>query len=100
MQSDYGQPLNLGTDRMVSINELARIIIGISGKQDIRISHIDGPQGVRGRNSDNTRLREVLGWEPAISLEDGLAKTYRWIEDQVRQQEGSPWKPAEAVGAR
>jgi nucleoside-diphosphate-sugar epimerase len=48
--------------------------------------HIDGPQGVRGRNSDNTKLREVLGWEPGISLEDGLKTTYRWIEEQVKNQ--------------
>ena len=80
MQSDYGQPLNLGTDRMISINELAAIILAVAGKRDIGIRHIDGPQGVRGRNSDNSRLREVLGWEPGVSLEDGLAITYRWID--------------------
>ena len=83
MRSDYGQPLNLGQDRLVSINELARIIAGAAGV-DIELKHIEGPQGVRGRNSDNSRLREVLGWEPAISLEDGLAETYRWIEAQVQ----------------
>ena len=54
----------------------------VAGKSTHR-RHVDGPQGVRGRNSDNTRLREVLGWEPAIKLEDGLAETYRWIEKQV-----------------
>ncbi|MGH8896041.1 MAG: NAD-dependent epimerase/dehydratase family protein [Egibacteraceae bacterium] len=84
MQSDYDQPLNLGTDHMVSINELARVIIEVSGKRDLKLRHIDGPQGVRGRNSDNTRLREVLGWEPGIALEEGLVPTYRWIEKQVR----------------
>ncbi|HEY7704088.1 MAG TPA: NAD-dependent epimerase/dehydratase family protein [Acidimicrobiia bacterium] len=83
MQSDYRAPLNLGTDRLVSINELAELIIEISGKTDIRLKHIDGPQGVRGRNSDNSRIREVLGWEPSVSLEDGLVPTYRWIEKQV-----------------
>jgi GDP-D-mannose 3', 5'-epimerase len=83
MQSDHREPLNLGTDRMVSINQLARIIMDIAGKPNVRINHIPGPQGVRGRNSDNTRLREVLGWEPQISLEDGLAPTYRWIAEQV-----------------
>jgi GDP-D-mannose 3',5'-epimerase len=83
MQSDFAEPLNLGTDRMVSINELARIIIDISGKPGITINHIDGPQGVRGRNSDNAKLREVLGWEPQISLEDGLKPTYEWIYQQV-----------------
>jgi nucleoside-diphosphate-sugar epimerase len=83
MRSDHAEPLNLGTDRMVSINELARIIVGISGRRDISIRHVDGPQGVRGRNSDNTRLRQVLGWEPGIDLEEGLRTTYRWIEAQV-----------------
>ena len=84
MQSDWREPLNLGTDRMVTINELAQIIIEISGKRDVSIKHIDGPQGVRGRNSDNSLLREVLGWEPQIDLEEGLVPTYRWIEKQVR----------------
>jgi GDP-D-mannose 3', 5'-epimerase len=87
MQSDYDQPLNLGTDRMVSINELARIIIDISGKPNIGIRHVPGPQGVRGRNSDNTLLREVLGWEPQIDLEEGLVPTYRWIEEQVKERQ-------------
>jgi nucleoside-diphosphate-sugar epimerase len=82
MQSDFAEPLNLGQDRMLSINELADIIAGIAGV-NITKKHIDGPQGVRGRNSDNSKLREVLGWEPEISLEDGLANTYRWIEAQV-----------------
>ena len=85
MQSDHREPLNLGTDRMVSIDELARIVIAISGKHDLELVHVDGPQGVRGRNSDNSRLREVLGWEPEISLEDGLEPTYRWIEEQVER---------------
>jgi GDP-D-mannose 3',5'-epimerase len=84
MQSDYSDPLNLGTDRMVTIDELARIVIGVSGKEDLRLVHVEGPQGVRGRNSDNTRLREVLGWEPGIDLEEGLVPTYRWIEAQVQ----------------
>jgi nucleoside-diphosphate-sugar epimerase len=68
---------------MVTINELARIVIDISGKTDISIDHIDGPQGVRGRNSDNTQLRQTLGWDPAIDLHTGLEPTYRWIEKQV-----------------
>lgn len=83
MESGYTEPLNLGTDRMVTINELANIVIGISGKADVGLEHVDGPQGVRGRNSDNTRLREVLGWEPKVSLEEGLAQTYRWIDKQI-----------------
>lgn len=83
MRSDFSEPLNLGQDRMVTINQLAEIIAEIAGVT-INIKHIDGPQGVRGRNSDNDKLREVLGWEPQISLEEGLRTTYRWIEEQVR----------------
>lgn len=88
MMSDHTEPLNLGRDRMVTINELAKIIIEISGKKDISLVHVEGPQGVRGRNSDNTKLREVLGWEPSIPLEDGLVQTYRWIEKQVQTSTG------------
>ena len=84
MRSDHGEPLNLGSDQIIAINELAEIIIEISGKRDLSIRHIDGPQGVRGRNSDNTRLRDVLEWEPPTRLEDGLVPTYRWIEEKVR----------------
>jgi GDP-D-mannose 3',5'-epimerase len=82
MQSDYQFPLNLGSDRMVTINELAQIIARIASIE-ITIKHIPGPMGVRGRNSDNTRLREVLKWEPQLTLEAGLERTYPWIEKQV-----------------
>ena len=84
MRSDFHEPLNLGQDRMVTINQLADIVAEIAGIS-ITKKHIDGPMGVRGRNSDNTKLREVLKWEPEISLEDGLRTTYQWIEEQVRQ---------------
>jgi nucleoside-diphosphate-sugar epimerase len=83
MRSDYHEPLNLGQDRLVSINQLADIVAGISRVEIVK-RHVAGPQGVRGRNSDNTRSRQVLGWEPQISLELGLARTYAWIESQVR----------------
>lgn len=89
MQSNHWEPINLGQDRMVTINELARMIAKIA-EIDVRIRHVPGPQGVRGRNSDNTRLREVLGWVPEISLEEGLGRTYRWIEEQVRQKMPEP----------
>jgi GDP-D-mannose 3',5'-epimerase len=85
MASGYHDPLNLGQDRLVTINQLADIVSAIAGVK-LAKRHIDGPQGVRGRNSDNTRLRQVLGWEPRVSLEDGLARTYAWIEEQVRRQ--------------
>ncbi|MDE0056325.1 MAG: NAD-dependent epimerase/dehydratase family protein [Gammaproteobacteria bacterium] len=84
MCSDQAGPLNLGSDQMVTINTLANIIIDISGKKDITLRHVDGPQGVRGRNSDNTLLREVLAWEPSTRIEDGLVPTYRWIDQMVR----------------
>jgi nucleoside-diphosphate-sugar epimerase len=82
MNSDYAEPLNLGQDRLVTINQLADIVADAAGIS-IGKKHVPGPQGVRGRNSDNTRLREVLGWEPQISLEEGLSRTYKWIEKQV-----------------
>jgi GDP-D-mannose 3',5'-epimerase len=84
MQSDYPSPLNLGQDRLVTINQLADMIAEIAGIGIIK-KHIPGAQGVRGRNSNNTRLRQVLGWEPAISLEEGLASTYTWIEGQMEK---------------
>jgi GDP-D-mannose 3',5'-epimerase len=87
MQSDYAQPLNLGTDELVSINELAQLVVEVSGKHDISFDHVPGPQGVRGRNSDNSLLRHVLGWEPGTRLADGLVPTYRWIEKQVAAHE-------------
>lgn len=87
MNSEVSQPLNLGQDRMVTINQLADMIANIAGVE-IAKRHIDGPQGVRGRNSDNTLLRQALGWEPSVSLEDGLARTYGWIEEQVRETMG------------
>ena len=85
MRSDHHEPLNLGQDYLVTINQLADMVADIAG---IRITktHVAGPQGVRGRNSDNTLLRQVLGWEPQISLQEGLARTYPWIEEQVRQK--------------
>ncbi len=89
MCSDYAEPLNLGQDRLISINELADMVAAVAGVR-ITKKHIAGPQGVRGRNSDNTRLREVLGWEPAVSLEDGLALTYEWIDAQVNRQGSNP----------
>lgn len=88
MRSDYCQPLNLGQDRMVTINQLADIVAEIAGIRIIK-KHVPGPQGVRGRNSDNTRLRQVLGWEPEISLEEGLRRTYAWIGEQVRGRQAT-----------
>lgn len=93
MNSDYHEPLNLGQDRLISINELADIVAQAAGIE-ITKNHIDGPQGVRGRNSNNDRLREVLGWEPQISLEDGLARTYKWIEGELAARVSTARKAA------
>ena len=87
MQSDHGEPLNLGTDRLVTIGELVNIITEAAGKEIEKDHDLSKPQGVRGRNSDNSRLREVLGWEPEVSLEEGIAETYDWIWEQLDEQE-------------
>ena len=86
MRSDYPHPLNLGQDRLISINELVDMVSQIAGIRVKKRHDLTKPQGVRGRNSDNTRLREVLGWEPQVGLEEGLARTYNWIRDQMVQQ--------------
>jgi GDP-D-mannose 3',5'-epimerase len=82
MQSDFVGPVNIGSDRMVSINVLTQIIMDIAGV-NVHVSHIDGPTGVRGRNSDNTLIFEKLGWKPDNNLFHGLTKTYHWINKQV-----------------
>src|ERR1700704_157228 len=95
MKSDHSEPLNLGQDRMLSINELVDIVANIAGKKIAKRYDLTKPQGVRGRNSDNTRLRQVLGWEPRISLEEGLAKTYTWIAEELERSKQRPHrKPA------
>jgi len=86
MESDHREPINLGQDRMISINELVDIVANIAGKKISKRYDLTKPQGVRGRNSDNTRLREVLQWEPSISLEDGLNITYHWIAGELEKR--------------
>ncbi len=86
--SNIPYPLNVGSDRFVTINELVSIIEGIAGVELERSYDLSAPQGVRGRNSDNTLVKKVLGWEPKISLEDGLVRTYEWVEWQVRNKLG------------
>lgn len=83
MRSDCHEPVNLGTDRMVTINELVDMVAAIANKSIVKRYDLSKPQGVRGRNSDNTRLRKVLDWEPATSLEEGLAHTYQWIRGEL-----------------
>lgn len=99
MHSDHAEPLNVGQDRMVTINQLADIVSNIAG-HPVRRRHVSGPQGVRGRNSDNTRLKAVLGWAPAISLEEGLRRTYEWIEAQVAADLVTAGNKADAVDSR
>jgi len=82
MESNYTKPINIGSEEMVTINQLANKIFKISNK-NLNINYIPGPQGVRGRNSDNKIIREVLQWEPKYSLEEGLKKTYNWIDMQM-----------------
>lgn len=97
MESGYARPLNLGTDEMVTVNELVDLVAATAGKRVQRRHDRSKPQGVRGRNSDNSRLREVLGWEPRISLREGLVPTYRWIASQVAPQPGRGRQPVPAT---
>ena len=83
MRSDVTEPLNIGSGQLVTINELVSIVEGIAGLKLRRSYNLDAPQGVRGRNSDNTLVKERLGWEPEITLEDGLEKTYAWMYDEM-----------------
>jgi len=87
MNSDWTGPVNIGSEEMVTINKLAEMIIGISGKK-LKIKHVPGPQGVRGRNSDNRLIKEKLGWAPSMPLIEGLKITYKWIEEQVKKIRG------------
>jgi GDP-D-mannose 3',5'-epimerase len=83
MESDYDKPLNIGSDRLVTINNLADMIIQISGKKISKTYNLTAAQGVRGRNADLTLVKKVLSWQPQITLEDGLSRTYKWIKEQV-----------------
>jgi nucleoside-diphosphate-sugar epimerase len=86
MQSDYHKPLNLGTDEMVTVDELVDIITAVAGKKITKRHDLKRPQGVRGRNSDNTLLRKVLGWEPQVMLRQGMVPTYAWIAERLAEQ--------------
>lgn len=97
MACDYREALNLGTDELVTINELVDLVCEAAGRQVTKRHNLDGPQGVRGRNSDNSRLRRVLGWEPSITLRRGLERTYPWIEAQVTQKSERAEKASMAV---
>jgi nucleoside-diphosphate-sugar epimerase len=86
LRSDFPGPVNIGSEEMVTINQLVEIIADIAGKRVVK-NHIPGPTGVRGRNSDNRLIEEKLGWSPSQPLRAGLEATYEWIENQVRRNE-------------
>ncbi|MDA8295341.1 MAG: NAD-dependent epimerase/dehydratase family protein [Actinomycetota bacterium] len=83
LMSDWDEPLNVGSSELVSVDQLVDIVEAIAGTHLVRQYRLDAPQGVRGRNSDNSRIREVLGWSPSVPLVDGLATTYRWVYDEL-----------------
>lgn len=85
MESDFSGPVNIGSEEMISINDFAKLIAEISGK-NITINNIKGPEGVRGRNSDNALIQEKLGWAPSHSLREGITKTYHWIAEQAAKE--------------
>lgn len=82
MKSDFIEPINIGSDQIISMNDLTELVIKLAGKR-AGIKNIPGPQGVRGRTSDNTLIKEKLGWAPSQPLEVGLEKTYKWIQSQM-----------------
>jgi GDP-D-mannose 3', 5'-epimerase len=94
-QSDQAEPLNLGTEVLISVDDLVDLVAGIAGKNLVKEHDLSKPQGVRGRNSDNNKLRQTLGWEPSITLPEGLTSTYKWIESQLR----SAGRIADPVGS-
>jgi len=85
MESDFSGPVNIGSEEMISINDFAKLIAEISGK-NITIKNIPGPEGVRGRNSDNALIQEKLGWAPSHTLREGITKTYHWIAEQAAKE--------------
>jgi len=95
MESDYDKPVNIGSDRLVAIDELADMIIKISGKHLTKRYNLKAPQGVRGRNADLTLVRKKISWQPKISLEQGLEKTYNWIEIKVNEDRESLTRSSE-----
>jgi GDP-D-mannose 3',5'-epimerase len=98
MRSDYHDALNLGTEELVTIDQLVDLVSQAAGKELRKRHNLQGPQGVRGRNSDNRRLRQVLDWEPCISLRQGLRQTYLWIDEELRKMEPSA-EPREVIAA-
>ncbi len=90
MASDYREPLNLGRDDMITVNELVDLVSSLAGKKLIKRHDLTKPQGVRGRNADTTRLKQVLGWEPQVTMQRGMAITYKWIESELQKASRIP----------
>jgi nucleoside-diphosphate-sugar epimerase len=99
MSSDFRGALNLGTDELITIDGLLDLASKIAGKELMKRHNTAAPQGVRGRNSDNSLLRRVLGWEPSISLRDGLSKTYPWIYQELEKNNRIPGSKAQMLAA-
>lgn len=99
MRSEHHDPINLGSDELITINDLALLTARVAGKR-LQLRHVSGPQGVRGRGSDNTRMREVLQWEPRVSLEEGMRRTYAWIASELRAtRDAAPRAGQRSAGA-
>lgn len=88
MNSNFTEPVNIGSDEIVSMNDMGKMVLGFAEK-DIPIKHIPGPEGVRGRNSNNALIQKVLGWAPGITLEDGLRRTFNWIKTQIEEEKAA-----------
>jgi len=86
MESNFSEPINIGSEEMVTINQMIEILSKISNKKVTRKHKLDAPTGVRGRNSSNSLIRKVLGWDYNMSLEQGLTKTYAWINDEAQKK--------------
>jgi nucleoside-diphosphate-sugar epimerase len=86
MRSDFAEPLNIGSDEMVTIDQLVDVVEAIAGIKLVRRYNLDAPKGVRGRNSDNTLVSQVLGWVPTTPLRSGMEKTYAWVYEQVKER--------------
>jgi nucleoside-diphosphate-sugar epimerase len=99
MRSQFSEPLNIGSERLVSIDELATIVLAIAERQDVTLKHVPGPEGVRGRCSDNRLTAEVLGWTPETSLETGMRRTYSWIARQLGVNAGGSSPAINAVAS-
>jgi nucleoside-diphosphate-sugar epimerase len=85
MRSDHPDPLNLGSDRLIAINDLAQMVMSFENRR-LTLKHVKGPLGVRGRNSDNTLIKKVLGWAPSLPLDEGMRQTYYWIKEQLQSR--------------